>query len=50
MNELQFATGLDPGDESVPAILRKDQAAYAAADEASSPTRRREQIDDIRFQ
>ena len=49
MNELQFATGLDAGDESVPAILRKDRAAYAGEDEASSPTRRREQKDDIQF-
>jgi hypothetical protein len=49
MNELQFATGLDAGDESVPAILRADRAAYAGEDEPGSPSRRREQKDDIRF-
>jgi hypothetical protein len=49
MDELRFATGLDAGDEAVPEILRKDSVAYAGEDEASSPTRRREQKDDIRF-
>ena len=49
MNELRFATGLDAGDESVPAILRKDRPANGGHDEASSLTRRREQQDDIQF-
>jgi hypothetical protein len=48
MNELQFATGLETGDDSVPAILRKKGASLAEEDEAGSRTRRREQKDDIR--
>src|SRR5262249_44509142 len=41
MNELQFATGLETGDDSVPAILRKNGASLAEEDEARSRTRRR---------
>ena len=49
MNELRFATGLDAGDESVPAILREARAANVGADGSTSLTRRREQHDDIQF-
>ena len=49
MNELRFATGLDAGDESVPAILRTGRAANAGEDGSTSLTRRREEQDDIQF-
>jgi len=49
MNDLQFATGLDAGDESVPAILRTNQPANDGEDGSTSLTRRREQQDDIQF-
>lgn len=49
MNELQFATGLETGDDTVPAILRKDSEVGAGEDEAPPSRRRQEQQDDIRF-
>ncbi|HEV3121735.1 MAG TPA: hypothetical protein VGY53_07525 [Isosphaeraceae bacterium] len=50
MNELQFATGLDSGDDAVPAILRKDNVAATTLDDESPRRRRRELEDDIRYQ
>ncbi len=49
MNDLRFATGLDAGDESVPAILRTKQAADETADGSASVTRRRQEHDDIQY-
>jgi hypothetical protein len=48
MNELQFATGLDAGDDAVPASLRGEGPVYVDDDDDRPQRRQRE--DEIRYQ